>query len=237
LEAQPEARIVAPLCEDDAGGGTWLRVPAHPAAHALALALSRLNRLSPVQQCVVNVFEPASERGQKGINELHKQTTGLLSFKPLEKQVFDAQVAFNLLSRFGEDAPTKLGAIEQRIEHHLATLLSRHSGSSLLMPSLRLVQAPIFHGYSMSMWAEFQRTVSAEEVGHALASAHIEVRRETEEVPDIVGAAGQSGLIAGDIRTDRNNGRAVWVWIVADNLRMTADASLAIIRQGRPSLP
>ena len=36
------------------------------------------------------------------MDELHEQTVNLLSFQQLPKTVFDAQVAFNLLDRYGE---------------------------------------------------------------------------------------------------------------------------------------
>ena len=45
------------------------------------------------------MFEPASEHGQRGMDELHQQTVNLLSFQPLPKDVFDAQVAFNMVAR------------------------------------------------------------------------------------------------------------------------------------------
>src|SRR5436305_823805 len=59
-----------------------------------------------------------------------------------------------LLARLGEDAPVQLEQIETRIERHLATLVQ--NGSLGVMPSLRLLQAPVFHGYSFSIWAEFE---------------------------------------------------------------------------------
>jgi aspartate-semialdehyde dehydrogenase len=223
LEPQPEARIVAPLLGDTATDSAWLLVVAHPAASALALVLTRLARRKAIRQTVANIFEPTSERGKRGLSELQQQTVSLLSLKPVPKDVFDAQVGFNLLSRYGEQAPAQLSTVEQRIERHTATLLSR-DGGLVSMPSLRLVQAPVFHGYSMSLWVEFEDKVEAEELGQAMACAQIEIRTQQDEAPDNVGAAGQSGLIAGDIRTDRNNARAAWLWVVADNLRLTADA-------------
>ncbi|MBV9264614.1 MAG: hypothetical protein JO061_00450 [Acidobacteriaceae bacterium] len=237
LENQPEARIVAPLIGEASSPTAWLQVVAHPAANAIALLLVRLARLGPIRQCVAHVFEPASERGKKGVSELHQQTTSLLSFKSLDKHVFDAQLTFNLLSKYGQDAPDPLSGVEQRIERDLATLLSRQRQLNIPMPSLRLIQAPVFHGYSISLWLEFDRNTTAVEVEQALASASIEVRGETDEAPDSVGAASQSGLIAGDIRIDRNDPRAVWIWAVGDNLRLTADAAEAIVAQLRPPLP
>ncbi len=226
LEGQPEARIIAPLLNQALADYGWLLVIAHPAATALGLILMRLASISGVRRSVAQIFEPASERGQRGISELHKQTTNLLAFKALDKTVFDAQLSFNLLARYGEDAPTKLGSIEQRIERDLATILGNDQNETLIpMPSLRLIQAPVFHGYSISLWVEFEMNIAIDEISRALASPHIDIRGEEDEVPTNVGVASQSGVIAGDIRIDHNNGRAAWIWIVADNLRLIADAA------------
>jgi aspartate-semialdehyde dehydrogenase len=206
-------------------------VIAHPAATALAMVLDRLSRYRKLRGAVINILEPASERGKGGISELHNQTTNLLAFKTLPKDIFDAQLSFNLLPQYGTDAPLQLADAEQRIERDLATVLSRHSNRSVIpMPSIRLVQAPVFHGYSLSVWVEFETDVNAEELSEALATAQIEIRSAEQEAPTNVGAAAQSGLAAGDIRIDRNNPRAAWIWIAMDNLRMTSEAALELLR-------
>ncbi|HEY7306702.1 MAG TPA: Asd/ArgC dimerization domain-containing protein [Bryobacteraceae bacterium] len=226
LEDRPEARIVAPLLGNVAADGGWLLIVAHPAASALALVLARLAKYRAIRQAIAHIFEPASERGKRGLSELHHQTSSLLSFKALDKDVFDAQVSFNLLSQYGEEAPLKLASIERRIERDFATIVAnRKPRANLPIPSLRLVQVPVFHGYSLSIWVEFETTVDAQALREALASAQIEVRSEAEEAPNPVGVAGQSGLIAGDIRVDGNNAHAAWVWVVGDNLRLTVDAA------------
>lgn len=231
LENRPEARITSPTLEDLKLPQGWLFVISHPAATGIAMALVRLSRYRRLRGAVINIFEPASERGKTGITELHQQTTNLLAFKTLPKDVFDAQLSFNLLPQYGEDAPAQLSAVEQRIERELATLLSRQPNRAAIpMPSLRLSQAPVFHGYSLSLWVEFESDINAEELGEALATAQIEVRSSDQEPPSNVGVATQSGLTAGDIRVDRNNPRAAWIWIVMDNLRMTADAASDILR-------
>jgi aspartate-semialdehyde dehydrogenase len=228
LESQPEARIVAPLGnESDTLLGGLLEV-AHPAAAALTLVLARLRRALSIRQTIVQIFEPASEQGHRGVSELHRQTTNLLSFKPLDKEVYDAQLSFNLLSQYGEEGKAKLAAAEQRIERHVASLISQ-TGLKVPMPSIRVIGAPVFHGYSLSIWMEFETALDVSLLTGALASAQIEVRGPNEDAPNSVDVAGQSGLIAGDIRIDRNNARAAWFWVVGDNLRLTADAVADLI--------
>jgi len=229
LENRPEARIVAPLLAEANLPATGVLELAHPAAAALVLVLSKLARTGVIRRAIVHVFEPASEQGRRGVAELHQQTTSLLSFKPLEKSVFEAQLSFNLLSQYGEESAAKLSATEQRIERHIASLIATRADSQIPMPSLRLVAAPVFHSYSLSLWVEFDRNITASELREALASAQIEVRGENEEAPNGSSVAGQSGLVAGDIRLDRNNSRAAWLWVVGDNLRLTADAAADLI--------
>ena len=229
LDQSPEAAIVAPQLETPSGFSAWLYVLAHPAAVAILLALRQLALREPIRHSVLTVFEPASERGKRGASELHQQTTSLLSFKPLQKKIFDAQIGFNLLPAYGEEAPEALISVEQRVERHLASLLSRQKKPLVPMPSLRIIQAPVFHSYSISAWVEFESPVTASAIAEALASPQIEVRGANEEVPAGVDATGQSGVVAGDIRIDRNNPRAAWIWLVADNLRMVADAAADLL--------
>jgi len=230
LEEEPAARLRSPMLEaPDHAASALIQVIAHPAAIALGLLFKGLHAASRIRRAVVLVFEPASERGQAGLDELQQQTVGLLSFKKLSKDVFDAQAAFNLLTRYGEDAPLALEDIESRIDRHLASLLA--GAGNIPMPSLRLVQAPVFHGYSFSVWVEFEEAADPSALAVALASPQIEIRGKDEEPPSNVGAAGQSGITVGAISADRNHPRACWIWMVADNLRLAAENALEVARE------
>ena len=141
--------------------------------------------------------------------------------------MFDAQVGFNLLARYGEEAEEPLELIEQRIERHLASLLAAYP--AVPMPSLRLIQAPVFHGHSFSVWAEFEEAPGVEAIAQMLSTEGFDVR--ADEPPTNVGVAGQSGLSVGAIAEDRNHPRAVWLWMAADNLRLAAENAVAVARE------
>lgn len=227
-EDHPKARLRAPMVEAPNGPipADAIHVIAHPAAIALAIILNRLNAIYPLKQAVIHVMEPASERGSGGIEELQQQTVNLLSFKGLPKKVFDAQLAFNVLARYGEEAPFPLQEAELRIERHLAPLL-RHAP----MPSLRLIQVPVFHGHSFSLWLEFEENPSTEAIEQALADEKIDVRSSGTEPPSISGIAGMSGVALGAVEVDRNRPQACWMWMVADSLRLAAENAIAVARQ------
>ena len=93
-------------------------VVAHPAATVLALLALRSEKVAKIQRMVAILFEPASENGQKGMDELHEQTVNLLSFQELPKNVFDIQVAFNMVSRYGQTSSLSLEGVAQRIRKH-----------------------------------------------------------------------------------------------------------------------
>ena len=107
-------------------------------------------------------------------------TVALLSFKPLPKDIFDAQVSFNMLSQYGAEAPLSLEDIELKIDRHLASLLADGGAA---MPSLRLIQAPVFHGYSISAWVEFEENPGMTGIFQALGSPNIDVRTKDHEPP------------------------------------------------------
>jgi aspartate-semialdehyde dehydrogenase len=233
-EERPDARLRAPLVESEPEepGVPAVHVIPHPAAIALALFLRRLQAHDPIRRSVIQVFAPASEHGTPGVEELQQQTISLLSFKPLPRTIFDMQLGFNLLASYGEEAPVALEDSELRIEHHLATLLGLPGeGSGAPMPSLRLVQAPVFHGYSFSAWVEFDGNPGVEALESGLATDSIEVRGSEFEPPTNVGQAGQGGIAVGAIALDRNNPEACWFWLVADNLRLPAENAVALARQ------
>lgn len=226
LESDPGARIRCPVLGREAAGPGNPLVVAHPAATALALVLTRLHKSFPMRHSVVQVFEPASERGTPGIHELQHQVTGLLSFRPYEKKVFDAQLAFNMLPSYGEEAPDSLAASENRLDRHLATLLA----GTVPMPSVRLIQAPVFHGHSFGMWIEFESRPGVVELGEAIASAQIDVRSADLAPATNVGVAGQSGVTVGPIEEDRSHPRALWLWAATDNYRVSAENAVALVR-------
>jgi aspartate-semialdehyde dehydrogenase len=227
-EDNPDARIRAPQVEDedyetDHGGP---QIVAHPAATAIAMVLKRLNANYPVARAIVHIFEPASEQGKAGIEELQQQTVNLLSFQPVPKKVFDTQLAYAMLAQLGSEAPVQLSEIEDRIERHLASLLERMEG--VPMPSLRLIQAPVFHGYSFSFWIEFEEAPGASDIEDAMNQETFDLRAGDLEAPNNVGVAGQSGIAIGAISPDRNSGSAFWIWAAIDNLRLAAESAALI---------
>lgn len=196
--------------------GTTVVVPAHPVVVMLGLVGARCARLG-VGSMVATVMVPASERGQAGMDEMHQQTVNLLSFQSLPQEEYDAQVAFNLMPALGAAAKVGMSETTQRIE-------SEYRGAGRLPElAMQMVQAPVFHGYGMSVLLESERAMTTAAIAGAVAGEHVSVA-EDDEVPSNVGVAGQGGVA---VRVSEGASRKMWVWMVADNLKLTAQHGIA----------
>jgi aspartate-semialdehyde dehydrogenase len=190
-------------------------VVAHPAATELALFSMRLQKAMKVERMSATLLEPASEFGQKGMDELHEQTVKLLSFQELPKSVFDTQIAFNMVARYGPNSAHSLQALSARILKHYAQI-----AAGAIQPSLFVVQAPIFHGHAFSVYVETEAPVTVKEISQALAGEHI-VMPGPEDTPTNVSAAGQGDILVA-VSADPNHKNGFWLWASIDNLRIAA---------------
>lgn len=229
LENEPGAVLRAPLFE-----ASPVHTPIHlipqPGAWLLAAFLNDLHAQHPVLRAVVTLFEPASQSGRPAIDELQKQTVALLSFKPIPKTQYDAQLSFNLLPRTGEESKISLPDREARIHREL-TALSKLHGAGLPTPSVRLAHAPTFHGYAASVWVEFAKRPNLKTIIASLKEQDVDVRDESLDPPTNTGSAGQSGYAVGAIEVDRNHPTAAWFWLAADNFRLQADLTIEVLRE------
>jgi len=192
-------------------------ITAHPVAVTLALLLLRAKKASAIRRVVATVFEPASEHGQRGMDELHQQTVNLLSFQPLPKDVFDAQVAFNMVARYGPKSQPALDSVEARVLRHYHKI----AGDDAPQLSLLLLQAPVFHGHALAVFVEMEAPVEVPALSQALAGDHVNVPAAEDESPSNVSAAGQADIQL-SLKIDPVQPNGVWLWAAADNLRISA---------------
>src|SRR5215469_8812932 len=170
LENEPGVPVSAPWIERELAQPLQFTlessaiVTAHPAAIVLALLLLRAGKAGPLRRAAASIFEPVSEQGRRGMDELHEQTINLLSFQQMPTGVFDTQVAFNMIGRYGPGSAQSLESIERRISGHLAALLGGHAP----LPALMLVEAPVFHAHTFSVYIELEQSVTAGDFSQAL---------------------------------------------------------------------
>jgi aspartate-semialdehyde dehydrogenase len=237
MDSEPGVPVSSPWIARELGASSGLDlesnavVVAHPAAVTLALLALRARKAGTLRRIVVTVFEPVSEQGRRGMDELHEQTVNLLSFQTMPTTVFDSQVAFNMLGRYGKASERSLEAAERRILAHLRKL----TDDRIPVPALALVQAPVFHAHTFSLYMELEENVSVGDFSRALAGEHVLLARGPEEAPSNVNVAGKDEVLV-SVRRDASTENGFWIWAAVDNLRLSAitavdcASSLAAVR-------
>jgi len=223
LENESNVPVRAPWVERELGQPMQVTlessaiVTAHPAAVALALLLLRAGKAGKVHTFAASIFEPVSEHGRHGMDELHEQTVNLLSFQQMPTGVFDSQIAFNMIDRFGRTSPHTLESTERRVTDHLRRLL----GPNAPLPSITLLQAPVFHAHTFSVYIEMEQSVAVGDFTRALTGEHVQIARASEDSPSNVNVAGKDEIMVA-VRRDSVHENAFWLWAAVDNLRLSA---------------
>jgi len=189
-------------------------------ACSIAAALARFS----VERLALVFFRPASERGQAGVEELESQTVNLLSFQPIAREVFDAQVAFNLLDRYGEASGERLIDARSSIARDVRSYLADRGP----LPAIQLIQAPVFYSYAFAAYVEFGLRPESVELQRSLGAAGIQVVDSAGPAPSNVSVAGENRPVLGQMGADPNVERGYWFWGAADNVRLAAANAVSI---------
>ncbi|MEU3274911.1 aspartate-semialdehyde dehydrogenase [Saccharomonospora sp. NPDC006951] len=174
------------------------------------------------EQVVVSTYQAASGGGYSGIAELREDTGSQLAGPPYSVRVkeFPPGLAFNVIP-FIDKALDDGGTVEER-------KMSQESAKILAAPELDVtatcVRVPVVNGHSEAVWIRTRRPAEREAVLAELAAQ-----------PDVVVHSSADPL---GTPTPRNNGdpdrvhvgrvrvspdgHGVWLWLVADNLRIGA---------------
>lgn len=194
----------------------WVISSAGVAASSLALGLGKLD----LKKLSLVFFRPVSEAGRSGIEELESQTGQLLSFQCIGQQVFDAQVAFNILEQYGPGSRQNLDAIRQTLREEVSACVENHGA---VMPSVQMLQTATFYGMAFSACAELNPGLAnTASVCKACADAGFSVMQEAESSPSNLSVAGEATIQLGMPKADPGNKGTWWFWGAADNIRLPA---------------
>ncbi len=148
---------------------------------------------------------------------MHQQTVSLLSFKPLPKDIYDAQVAFNLLASLGSAAKTKLETARDTIRRQIGILSgrwrSRFRGVAIAPGS------GISRLHRLGVCGDLA-AVDEQAVHKMLLEAQPQFLED--ESPSNELAAGKGEVLVRVTAAESKSGSAFWLWMAADNLRLSA---------------
>jgi len=185
---------------------------------AIALFAFKLSALTAV------TFQSASSSaGKAGVQELESQTGQLLSFQPLGKEVFDAQVAFTMLDRFGAAGHYNVQSSLDILRREVRSCLP----DEVRTPALQLLHAPVYYGTTVTACAQLDAGADAVALAKSCASVGFSLTAE-DAAPDNVSSAGETTLQLALPRPDPSSPGNWWFWAAADNLRVPAANALKL---------
>jgi aspartate-semialdehyde dehydrogenase len=187
----------------------------------MVVVLKPLHDNFKLKRVVVTTFQSVSGTGKKAIQELYEQSKDFLEGKPLKKNVYPHQIAFNVLPHidvFLENAYTKE---EMKMVNETRKIMH--------LPELKItatcVRVPVFISHSESVNIETEKEISAEKAREILSSApgiKVEDNPSQNLYPLPIRAAGKDYTYVGRIRKDESIENGLNLWIVSDNLRKGA---------------
>jgi aspartate-semialdehyde dehydrogenase len=222
------ASVLPPQAGGTGNGSAARAVYSSPAAPVIiSCTLAAGLKAIEARRISIVLFPPVSERGQPGVEELESQTASLLSFREIEQTVFGTQVAFNLLSRYGEGNKPDLRDTRSAVARDTA----RYLAGRVPVPAIQLVQAPVFYGYAFAAFAETASRTPPEQIEAGFATVGVRFTAAGEPSPTNVSVAGESEIQLARIEADPNVEYGLWIWGVADHLRLGATNAVRIAEE------
>jgi aspartate-semialdehyde dehydrogenase len=187
----------------------------------MVVALKPIHDVAKIRRIVVTTFQSVSGTGKKAMDELLQQTTDLLNFRPIQKNVYPHQIAFNVLphiDKFLENGYTKE---EMKMVNETRKIM----GDNSIRITATTVRVPVFRGHSESVNIETEKKLTVEDVRKILSTAPGVVVLDDPEkniYPLPIDCAGKDPVYVGRIREDESIENGINIWIVSDNLRKGA---------------
>ena len=188
----------------------------------MLVALAPIHRKAGIERINVATYQSVSGGGRSALEELGRQTAGILNFQAPEPKKFPVQIAFNLIPHIDDFQPNGYTKEEMKLVWETRKIL----GDDAIGVNPTAVRVPVFYGHSEAVNVETREKITAGEV-RAMLEAAPGVVVVDDAAPGgyptpVTHASGTDAVYVGRIRDDASHPRAVNLWIVSDNIRKGA---------------
>ena len=181
------------------------------------MALYPLHRAFTVKRVFASSYQAVSGTGAKAIEELERQVGEIVSGKPVTKEVYPHQIAFNVLPHVDSFLPSGYTKEEMKMENEGRKIMHHAS----FRASVTCVRVPVYRAHSVAVSAEFEKPVSVESARAALAKApgiDLVDAPEKAEYPLPLYVAEKYNCQVGRIRMDCALDNGLCFWVAGDQL-------------------
>jgi aspartate-semialdehyde dehydrogenase len=117
------------------------------------------------------------------------------------------------------------------VRNSIAKDVSEYLAGRAQAPAIQLVQAPVFYGYAFAAYAEFEWPPTREQLQASFGNLGVRLAAQEDPAPTNVTVAGESEIHIGRIEPDPSVPAGVWIWGVADNLRLAVVNAVRIAEE------
>jgi aspartate-semialdehyde dehydrogenase len=187
----------------------------------MVVAINPIHQAAGLKRVIVSTYQAVSGAGIAGINELQKHAKDYLDNREIVPEVFQHQIAFNLIPHidvFVEDDYTR-----EEMKMVWETRKIMHAPDLKIAPTA--VRVPVFRSHSESINMETEKSLSIEEVRNILGKAPGVVVQDNPNAnlyPMPLYSSNTDEVYVGRIRKDISVDNGLAFWVCADQIRKGA---------------
>jgi len=182
----------------------------------MVVALKPLHDAAKIRRVIVSTYQAVSGKSGRAMGELTEATRAVLDGKEPPAVLFPKPMAFNVSFDwpFAENAFTEE---EMKMTRETVKIME----DSSIKVTATTARVPVYRGHAEAVYIETERRLSAAAARDLLRQAPGVVVVDDPAAkawPTPREAEGQDAVFVGRVREDHAQDRALWLWVVSDNL-------------------
>ena len=194
------------------------------------VAINALNQDSPIQSIIASSYQAVSGAGAGGPRELMEEVELLREGKPVHPQVFQYQIAYNVIPQIGGEAYEGYTSEEMKMQNEGRRIMH--------LPDLRVsctcVRVPVVRSHSVSLVVRTREKISVRRARELIAAApgcRLVDDLSSRRYPMPLDTSDQDTVFVGRIREDLTCDNGLNIWCCGDQVRKGAATNAVQIAQ------
>jgi aspartate-semialdehyde dehydrogenase len=181
------------------------------------MALYPLHQAFGVKRIFASSYQAVSGTGAQAIEELKRQVGQIVSGKPVTKEVYPHQIAFNVIPQVDSFLPTGYTKEEMKMENEGCKIMHH----AKFRASVTCVRVPVYRSHSVAVSAEFEKQVSVKAARAVLKKApglDLVDEPENKKYPMPLFTSEKDNCEVGRLRMDCALDNGLCFWVSGDQL-------------------
>ena len=194
------------------------------------VAINALNQDSPIQSIIASSYQAVSGAGAGGPRELMEEVELLREGKPVHPQVFQYQIAYNVIPQIGGEVYEGYTSEEMKMQNEGRKIMH--------LPDLRVsctcVRVPVVRSHSVSLVVRTREKISVRRARELIAAApgcRLVDDLASRRYPMPLDTSDQDTVFVGRIREDLTCDNGLNIWCCGDQVRKGAATNAVQIAQ------